>query len=455
MGKTKISSREKISKEDELPDDVPIRHPNRNVDKRNDASKDNIYKGKLQSDESDKSRNETFSEPLTDTVPVELPSLISKEILAQLKDFTSECCITIYLPTHASGMEVNEGHDAIRFKNSLQQAYHQLTEQGHDEGSIKRWLKPGYDLLRDDAFWTRQSKGLAVFISDNYCRYLHMQQEPAEKVYINKSFALAPLIPLLTNPEYFYLLVISKQQAKLFRADDYGMTEIKISNMPDGVEGTKRMLDRSASTFRAAGAPANGGGNYHGIGGGNPDDKTNIAVYLEAVDDRLWEALLNKEHVPLLLAGVEYLIPIYRSVSDYKHVWDDALTGSHEHEDIATLYPKARAIMQPYFDQRLNNALEQYGNQSATPQTSTNLAEIIPAAHYGRVSHLFIVKGEQVWGTFDEQTNELTVQGESTGDNEDLFDKAVTNTLLTGGEVFIVDSEKMPAASAMAAILRY
>jgi hypothetical protein len=455
MGKTKILSREKISIEDELPNDVPIRHPNRNVDKRNDASRDNIYKGKLQSDESDKSRNEAFAEPVTDTIPIELPSLISKEILAQLRDFTSERCITIYLPTHASGMEVNEGHDAIRFKNALQQAHQQLTRLNHDEDFIKRWLKPAYDLLRDDAFWTRQSKGLAVFISDGYCRYLHMQQEPTEKVYINKSFALAPLISLLTNPEYFYLLVISKQQAKLFRADDYGMTEVKISNMPDGVEGTKRMLDKSASTFRASGAASNGGANYHGIGGGNPDDKQNIAVYLEAVDDRLWEALLNKEHAPLLLAGVEYLIPIYRSVSDYKHVWTDALTGSHEHEDIATLYPKARAVMQPYFEQRLNNALERYGNQSATPQTSTNLAEIIPAAHYGRISHLFIVKGEQVWGTFDEQTNELTVQGESTGDNEDLFDKAVTNTLLTGGEVFIVDSDKMPAASTMAAIMRY
>ncbi|MBO9564844.1 MAG: hypothetical protein J7621_18860 [Niastella sp.] len=455
MGKTKILSREKISQEDELPNDVPIRHPNRNVDKRNDASRDNIYKGKLQSDESDKNRNEALAETLTDKVPIELPSLISKEILAQLKEFTSERCITIYLPTHASGMEVNEGHDAIRFKNALQQAHQQLTHLGHNEDAIKQWLKPGYDMLHDDAFWTRQSKGLAVFISDGYCRYLHMQQEPAENVYINKSFALAPLISLLTNPEYFYLLVISKQQAKLFRADDYGMTEVKISNMPDGVDGTKRMLDKSASTFRASGAASNGGANYHGIGGGNPDDKQNIAVYLEAVDDRLWEALLNKEYAPLLLAGVEYLIPIYRSVSDYKHVWTDALTGSHEHEDIATLYPKARAIMQPYFEQRLSNALERYGNQSATPQTSTNLAEIIPAAHYGRISHLFVVKGEQVWGTFDELTNELTVQGESTGDNEDLFDKAVTNTLLTGGEVFIVDSDKMPAASTMAAIMRY
>lgn len=441
--------------EDNLADDVPVRHPNRNVNKRNDAQRENTYKKKQQSEESNKSKNETFAEPLTETVAIELPELLSKEILAQLNDFTSECCISVYLPTHSSGMEVNERQDTIRFKNALQQATQQLQEKGYDEGTIKRWLKPGYDLIREDAFWKQQSKGLALFISDGYFRYLRMQQTPEERVYVNKRFSLAPLISLLVHPEYFYLLVISKEQAKLFRADDYGMAEVNISNMPDGVDGVKRMLDKSASTFRAAGAASNGGANYHGIGGGNPDNKQNIAVYLEAVDDRLWEALLNKEHAPLLLAGVDYLIPIYRSVSDYKHIWEDALTGSYEHEDITTLYPKARALMQPYFDQRLHKALELYGNQSATPLTSTNLADIIPAAHYGRVSHLFVVKNQQVWGTFDEQTNELTVQNESTRDNEDLFDKAVTSTLLTGGEVFIMNSENMPAFSTMAAIFRY
>lgn len=456
MGKTKIISKEKISPEDELPNDIPIRHPNRNVDKRNDAQRENTYKGKLQSEESNKSKNETFAEPLSDTVAIELPELLSKEMLAQLKDFTSECCISLYLPTHPSGMEVNEHQDTIRFKNALQEATKRLQEKGYDEGTIKRWLKPGYDLIRDDAFWIQQSKGLAVFISDGYFRFLRMRQSPSEKVYVNKSFSLAPLAGLLIHPEYFYLLVISKEQAKLFRADDYGMAEVKISNMPDGVDGVKRMLDKSASTFRASGAASNGGANYHGIGGGNPDNKQNIAVYLEAVDDRLWETLLHQEYAPLLLAGVDYLIPIYRSVSDYKYIWEEALTGSHEHEDIATLYPQARAIMQPYFDQRLNKAIELYGNQSSNPAlVSTNLAEIIPSAYYGRVSHLFVVKNEEVWGTFDEQSNELTIQGESTGDNEDLFDKAVTNTLLTGGEVFVLDREKMPVNSSMAAILRY
>jgi hypothetical protein len=438
----------------ELAADVPARHPNRNVNKRNQSLKKS-GKDKLEDEVSNKSKNDHFTEDLTDTVAEELPGLLSKEIVAQLAAVTSECCISIYLPTHQLGMEINEHEDAIRCKNALQEVARQLKEKGIDEGQVKRLLTPGYDLFRDDAFWTQQSNGLALFISDGYFKYLRMHQAPREKVYINKSFLLAPLMCLLVRPEYFYLLVISKHQAKLLRADAYGMAEVEIENMPNGVEGTKRLSEKDSSTFRAAGAASNGGANYHGIGGGNPDDKTNIAIYLEAVDDRLWEALLNQEHAPLLLAGVEYLLPIYRSVTNYKYLWPDVLTGSHEHEDITTLYPKAMAIMQPYFGEKLEKALALYGAQSATPLTSSIITEVIPAAHYGRISHLFVVEGTQIRGTFNPETSALTIEAQESGNNEDLLDKTVVQTLLTGGAVFVVAQEKMPALAPMAALFRY
>ncbi len=92
------------------------------------------------------------------------------------------------------------------------------------------------------------------------------------------------------------------------------------------------------------------------------------------------------------LQELSYPIPIYRSVSDYKHLWEDALTGSHEHEDIPTLYKQAREKMEPYFQQRVSKALDNYGNQSATELTSSITDDVIPAAYYGRISYLFCSK---------------------------------------------------------------
>jgi hypothetical protein len=195
---------------------------------------------------------------------------------------------------------------------------------------------------------------------------------------------------------------------------------------------------------------------FHGLGGGNNnDDKAYIANYLEAVDDEIWKQILHDETAPLLLAGVEYLIPIYRSVSDYNHLWEDALTGSHEHEDIPTLYKQAREKMEPYFQQRVSKALENYGNQSATELTTSIVDDVIPATYYGRVSYLFVQKGEHIWGTFDEMGNKINYLDKSIENAQDLIDNAVVKTLLNGGEVFLLERDKMSADSPLAAIFRY
>src|SRR5690606_29491119 len=138
-----------------------------------------------------------------------------------------------------------------------------------------------------------------------------------------------------------------------------------------------------------------------------------------------------------------------------KPIWDDAITGSHEHEDIASLYQQAKSIMTPYFEERINRALNTYANQSATEFTSSIVEDVIPAAHYGRVSQLFAVKDEHIWGRFDEMDNLLTTHEEQEAGDECLVDKSVIKTLLNGGEVFLVPAERMPARSRLAATMRY
>ncbi|HEX8358378.1 MAG TPA: hypothetical protein VF610_13235, partial [Segetibacter sp.] len=178
-------------------------------------------------------------------------------------------------------------------------------------------------------------------------------------------------------------------------------------------------------------------------------------VYFEAVDDILWEKIFNKENAPLVLAGVEYVLPIYRSACDYKNVWPEVLTGNRDSQDTKSLYKDAMEIMKPYFEQRVNRALEIYGNQSATGLTSSIAADVIPAAYYAKISHLFVTKGEKIWGMFDDMSNELIFHDTPDEDGEDLIDNAVVQTLANGGEVFLLEKERMPADCQIAALMRY
>ena len=195
--------------------------------------------------------------------------------------------------------------------------------------------------------------------------------------------------------------------------------------------------------------------NYHGIGSGKPDDKENIALYLEEVDNTLWQTHLHSSHVPLLLSGLEYQVPIYRSVSKYNNIWPEALTGNHQFDEADAIYKKAMEVMKPYFDQPQKNALAEFGNKSATDLTSTKNSEIIAAAYYGRISHLFVQKDARVWGTFNEENGELRFTDSEKEKAENLADRAVAKTIETGGSVFILDKHDMPGTGVLAAVFRY
>jgi hypothetical protein len=434
----------------EMPANVKVRHPNRNTNKNEEKKQDRNSRNSY------KSKNETFRDDRVAATPEELPGVLTREIFEDLAGFSGEYCISVYMPTHRSGVKVNEMEDNIAFKNALQQITNDLKSRNVNQTVVQKMLEPGYELLRNNIFWRYLDRGLAVFISDGYFKYVKMPDTPVSEVVINTSFLLKPLVNAMTVKEYFYLLAVSKKQAKFFRADNFGMEQLDIEELPNGVDDVVHFEEKDdQKLFRTESGQGGKGAAFHGHGAGKPDDKENIALYLEEVDDTLWDEVLHRENVPLLLAGVEYLLPIYKSVTDYNNVWPEVITGNQEYEDHNTLYEKARKVMEPYFRERTRKALEMYGNQSATSLTSSIPADIISAAHYSRIWHLFVIRGSHLWGTFNEMENTLQIHDTKQEGDECLIDKAVIKTILNGGDVHFVSREDMPGDSDMAAVMRY
>ena len=301
---------------DSVSSNVKVRHPNRNVDKNYERKVSDNKKT-----EANKSVTETSKEELTKTVPEEASAFLSKNALEELANYTSDCCISVYLPTHRSGVEVNEQMDSIAFKNALQKIESTLKERQFSGSQISSMLKPGYDLLRNEKFWYKMTDGFAVFIADGFFKYMKLPSSSTENTVINTSFYLSPLVPYILSKEYFYLLVLSKKQAKLYRADNFGMRHVELKEMPRGVDDVVHFEEKDdQKLFRTGSSGAGEGANYHGIGAGKPDDKENITMYLDEVDETLWKEILHTEYVPLVLAGVEYILPLFKKVTQYNHV---------------------------------------------------------------------------------------------------------------------------------------
>jgi hypothetical protein len=443
-----ISEKYTVGEEEPAPN-LHLRHRNRNVDKKEERQQDKSEA------KNTKEKREKFTEDVTSTQVEEIALPLTKEKFADLANFQSSCCVSFFLATHPAGVEVNELVDNTAFKTMLQKVNAILKQKNIDELTIARMLKPGYDLLRNDLFWRNLSPGLAIFISDGMFKYLKMPLTPKEELLVNSSFYISPLLPIVSNSDYFYLLVLSKKQAKFYRADAFGMVEVEIEELPNGVDDVVHFEEKDDQKHLQGGSRGAGGTSIHTWGSG-PDFKENIAMYFDEVDETLWKTILSRENVPLLLAGVDYLIPIYKSVAQYKPIWEDAITGSIEHMNENTLYEIARKKMESYFDERHVKALEAYGNKSATELTSSIPADVIPAAHYKRVWHLFVQQdAPRIWGRFDEMNNKLIIHEKQEDGDEDLIDKTIIKTILNAGEVHQLPKDRMPADSPVAALMRY
>lgn len=384
-------------------------------------------------------------------------SIITSEEFIEIVNYKSSPCISIYLPTHRAGNEVNEKQDAIAFKNELQDTRLALLSEGLDEQLINELLNPAFMLCKDDAFWNDQLNGLVIFIANGFFKTIKLPFTVNAEYYINSTFLISPLMPLLTNNEPFYLLAISKHNAKFYQGDAYSLEPLDVEGMPNGMEDVVHFEEKEGQQLhrRGGGNGSERGASLHGHGSGQLDEKDNIALYFEEVDRTLWTQVLHDKNVPLVLAGVEYLLPIYKSVSKYNFIAGEGITGNHDRDNLNNLHTQACELLAPYFLERRNRALENYYNHIATAETSSMPEKIVPASRYAQIADLFICKGEHLWGTFDENTQKVTIHADKQEGDICLLNDAAVYTYINGGTVYATEAEKMPKESIMAAYLRF
>ncbi|MDB5022060.1 MAG: hypothetical protein JWQ28_3187 [Pedobacter sp.] len=387
--------------------------------------------------------------------------VLSKEDLAELTGYEAENCVSIFIPAHSSGVEVNNLHDAIVFKNNLQAARRVLLDKGLQQRTVDSVLKPGFDLVDDREFWNSQSEGLAVYISEGFIKIIKLPFKLKEELFVNSNFYIVPLLPVMSEDEHFFLLLLSKKDARIYRGDGFGMELLEVEGLPNGMDDVIHFEEKdSRQLMRRAGGGAgrdaiNGGGSYHGHGSGLADEPEYISQYLKEVDQTLWVELLANEKSPLILAGTEGIIGQYRTISKYKNIVESMLSGNFDHEDKNTIYQKVKEIAAPLFEENTRKALKTYYENSTGELTSSIPQDVIPASFYSQISDLFVVRDVHIWGKFDQASNELEIHEEPQPGDTCLMNKAVVQTIKNGGSVHVVDQGRMPAESTIAAFMRF
>lgn len=365
-------------------------------------------------------------------------------------------CISIYLPTHTKGGDTQQ--DPIRLKNLLKTAEERLMQREMRTVSAKELLAPAQDLISDTRFWSHQSNGLAIFISEGQFILHSVPLAFDELVVVSERYHVKPLLQLLTGDGRFYVLALSQNQVRLLEGTKFSVIEMELDDVPASKqealgydEFEKQIKWHGQKPPSPAGKQS---GIFHGHGEGVDDSKDQILLFFRAVD----KGLRDKVHCdgnPMILAAVDYLVPIYRDANTCPKLLDEWISGNPEGLSVEQIHQQAWKIIEPHFTLAQKQAVDRYYSLAGTGKTSPHLDTVVRAAYSGRVDTLFVPVGVQRWGKINPDDFSSEPHDEQMPGDEDLLDAAAIQTILNGGTVYAVQPDQVPDNRYIAAILRY
>jgi hypothetical protein len=383
--------------------------------------------------------------------------VLSKGELRNITQRRKGWCVSIFMPTHRAGREIQQ--DPIRFKNLLGQAEGHLLANGLPSPRVRELLKPAQELLLDGSFWRHQSDGLVVLVSSDMFRYYCLPYHFDELAVVTDRFHIKPLFRLLSGDGQYYVLALSQNQVKLFQGTRDGLDEVEWRAGPTSLAEALQFdqPEKQPQLHTVTRGPgAEHSALFHGHGVGTDDAKTNVLRFVRQVDQGV-RATLQDEQSPLILAAVDYVLPIYREANTYPHLVNESIEGNPEQWGTEELHRRTWAIVRPLFLEKQNQAIARYHELvgARSERASHDLEQVVLAARHGRIETVFVAVGTHRWGAFDSDSNKIELHEEAKPGDEDLLDLAAVQAHLNGGTVYALEPDKMPAPAPLAAVFRY
>jgi hypothetical protein len=381
---------------------------------------------------------------------------VSREEVRELIALKKTPWVSLFLASYPPGETIQR---ATQLENLLRRSEAELESSGYDHNEVRAMLAPVWSLTDARLLEEYQEEGLAFYIAPGEFHLHRLPHRVSDGVTIGQQPYIKPLLTPRPATDSFYLLALSKSRVRLLHATPSGITAVSLPDAPAGIDDltqtdpTGRQAQRHVTPSTRGGA---GGAMYPGHGGNVYDEKAEVQRYLQAVSNAV-ERALNRTRDPLVLAGVDYLVSMYRSLNGYAHVIDDHISGSPDHVSDETLCERGAHMLMTHLSHLATDERDRFEAllQYNPPRASTNLRSILPAAHAGRVARLLVASDQQVWGRYNPDDETISLHDEPLPGDDDLLDIAAQQTLLHSGEAIAVPAADIPGSSGVAAVFRY
>ncbi|SHG61975.1 hypothetical protein [Bradyrhizobium erythrophlei] len=368
---------------------------------------------------------------------VDIPTTADLKSLISHRD---DICLSIYLRTSPVTQET--AGDRIELKNLAKQGIHQLEAAGTDKRRVAALAEHLDDLIDDDEFWRFQARSLAVLATPDNVQTFRLPNALEPVVEVSDRFFLKPLLRAVTFPHTCYVLALSEAMVRVIEVSaDLPATLVKVEGMPKGAAsavGRSTLNDRSPS------------GRIQGAEG----QKVRLRQFARQVDSSL-RALLAGIDIPLVLAALQPLASIYRSINTYAHL---ALTGIDASPDALTeaeLAARARAVLDDLYRDEIAAFASRFEARENQGRATTDIAQAARAATYGAIETLLVDIDEVIPGKVSDVDGSVTFADGPSAGSYGVVDEIARRVIHAGGRVLGVRKIDIPEGKSLAAVLRY
>jgi hypothetical protein len=368
---------------------------------------------------------------------VDIPTLADIATLAAVR---ADGCVSIYVETTPVTQEI--GSRRIAYGNLVRDAMAQLADAGFDKRAAARLAEALDDLGEDDAFWAEQAVSLAVLATPDSLRAFRLANRLTAMAQVSDRFHLKPLLRAATFPQDAVVLALSENAVRLVEVTaDLPPREIRVPGMPGDAAshaGKASLNDRSPM------------GRVTGSEGKN----LRLRQYARAVDAALRPVLAGRS-APLILAATNPIADIFRGLCSAPGLLPEGIDVSPDRTPDHELAASARPALDAAHARATAAFRDLYAARAAQGRATSDIAQAAHAATMGAVSDLMVDIDVVVPGLVDPETGAVTFADSESAATYGVVDEIAARALAAGARVLAVRAADMPAATPVAAVLRY
>lgn len=354
------------------------------------------------------------------------------ELIKKLKTVKSVCCVSIIFNTHKT--RPDNLQDPILLKNLIKETDERLALV-YDKrfvAHIDARLKSLVDSIDHD----QNLDSMAIFVNEDIAEYVRLPIKVENRVVIDESFAIRDLVRATHESSNYYVLVLSRDKARLIKAHNDQVSEELSGAFPIN-------NDTIYTTDKLEKSMAKGSDNL-------------IEEFFNRVDKEV-QKVHSIKPLPIIVATETRNFDHYMKVADNKQIIVGHINRNRDDEKAHHIVTDAWKFFHNFLYTKQQERIVELKQAVSTGKFLSDFNDIWKAINEGRGLTLFVKRGLFQPAIIEENSIKLVSDEErkSFGVVDDIIDEMIEINMKYGGDAVFISSDDLADFQGLALTTRY